>query len=271
MAPTSKYLISVPELAQRLHSESMVVFDCRFDLRNPMSGRQQYEDGHIPHSRYVSLDDDLADPPGKRGRHPLPSQESLAEKLGDWGASNDSQIVVYDDSDSIFACRFWWMVRWLGHDNVAVLNGGLRAWAGEKQPLTKKIPDCEPRVFKINPSLTKTVDANDVLDYPGTVLDARNLDRFHGKNESMDHTAGHIPNAVCSPFSKNLDENGQFLQDMKHFADINRDSTVISYCGSGVTATHNILALLIAGHNEPALYPGSWSEWIEDPSRPIAT
>lgn len=271
MWKTEDNLISPATLNSMIKDETVAPFDCRFDLRNKELGYQQYSQGHIPTARYISLDDDLAAKPGNRGRHPLPQRESFAAVLRKHGVNNDSYIVAYDDSNSIFACRLWWMVRWAGHERVAVLNGGLGAWTQANFELTTTSSEPTLGNFELRKPLTRQVEVQDVQSHTGTLIDARSVDRFHGQNENMDHTAGHIPGALCCPFSENLDKNGFIESNGKNFKSISKHDNVISYCGSGVTATHNILALILAGYDEPALYAGSWSEWIEDPSRPVAT
>ena len=264
-------LISATTLKSLIGRGKVVIFDCRFDLRNIELGHQQYLAGHIPSARYISLDDDLADQPGKRGRHPLPRREDFATVLRSHGVNNDSFIVAYDDSNSIFACRLWWMVRWAGHEKIAILNGGLKSWLATGLALTTTQSDPKYGTFALKTPLTRQVEVDDVQSHQGVLIDARSTDRFHGQNENMDHTAGHIPGALCCPFSDNLDESGLFVAAGKNFEKVSKNEDIISYCGSGVTATHNILALILAGYDEPALYAGSWSEWIENPTRPIAT
>lgn len=261
-------LISVSELNSRLGESLLVVADSRCDLFDKELGFRQYRESHIPGAIFASIDEDLADPPGRRGRHPLPTKERFADFLGRSGISNESHVVVYDGGNGMFVCRLWWMLRWLGHEQVSVLDGGYSAWQEAGFETATDIPVPNPTEFTIGRPLTRTVTAEEVLNHQGVLVDARAEDRFQGQNETMDHTAGHIPGAICSPFVDNIGSDGKFTRDPKKFKDVARESDVICYCGSGVTATNNILALTLLGYPEPALYPGSWSEWIEDSSRP---
>lgn len=266
-----KYLIDVDELHGLIDQQACIVVDCRADLEEQELGFRLYLEGHIPGARFASLDSDMADVPGSRGRHPLPEKHAFAETLENFGVSNESLVVTYDERNSMYASRFWWMVRWLGHERVRVLNGGFSAWTRAELPVETSVPSPKRASFEINAPLTRQVTVDEVKAFDGLLLDARAEDRFHGMNESIDHTAGHIPGATCSPFMKNLDSAGKFLHTFDRFEGLAENADVVCYCGSGVSATHNILALLLSGHEEPALYPGSWSEWIEDPNRPIET
>ena len=265
-----QYLIQAQELAESIREPDTVVVDCRHDLQDPDLGRNQYLEEHIPGAIFASLDSDLAAPPGIHGRHPLPSKSEFAETLESWGISNRSFVISYDNQTSMFACRLWWMLRWLGHNNVAVLDGGFAAWKSAGLSTSSEIPEPQTVSFSVGTQLTRTVTADEVLAHNDVLLDARAEDRFHGMNETIDHKAGHIPNAQCSPFAANVDQQGKFILNPDKFKQVAQDADIICYCGSGVSATHNVLALLLAGYSEPALYPGSWSEWIEDPTRPIA-
>lgn len=246
------------------------ILDCRARLDDPEFGARAYAAGHIPGSHYASLERHFSAPPGTGGRHPLPDAERLRDSFRAWGISDDDQIVVYDDSGGAFAARAWWCARWLGHRRVAVLDGGLQAWDG---PLSQAQPVVEPGTFSIRPPLTRTIDATALLQglSTATLVDARNRARFEGREEPIDPVAGHIPGAQCLPFQENLDDSGRFRPAAalaERFAGLPEDT--VCYCGSGVTAAHNVLAMRIAGRAEPILYPGSWSEWIRDPARPRA-
>lgn len=246
------------------------ILDCRSRLGDRDYGPRAYAEGHLPGALYASLDDDFADPPGDRGRHPLPDRQHLCERFRAWGIDDDDQIVVYDDAGGAFAARAWWCARWLGHEAVAVLDGGIAAWPG---PLSREIPVVKPGRFSIRPPLTREIDAATLQArlHEVTLVDARTLERFSGREEPIDPVAGHIPGAVCRPFQENLTPEGRFRRPAE-LAERFRDlpDEVVCYCGSGVTAAHNVLAMRIAGRPEPILYPGSWSEWIRDPSRPRA-
>ena len=262
-------LITAPELASRLDEEKLRVIDCRWSLVDLPLGRTQFDEGHIPTSQYMPLEPALSDPAGSRGRHPLPNEQHFAEILGTYGIDNRCSIVAYDDGACTFACRFWWMMRWVGHTDVRVLDGGLHQWLHHDLETTTDVVQPEPCRFEIQPSLTKACGPDDLLGDEHKLIDARSHDRFLGQNETIDHTAGHIPGATCFPFDDNQDPDKRFKRNPDRFQSIDPSDSIVCYCGSGVSATHNIMALLLAGYPEPILYPGSWSEWIEDPNRPI--
>ena len=252
------------------------LFDCRSSLADHEAGRRLYEAAHLPGALFADLEQDLSSTPGPGGRHPLPDRETFAETVRRWGLRNDSRIVCYDQNNGAFAARLWWMLRWLGHAEVRVLNGGLDAWREAGLPVTSE-PTLVGDVgdFQAGPPLTRTRQAGELADSGCLLLDARDRPRFLGEVEPIDPVAGHIPGAICAPFADNLNE-GRFrsaaeLKSRFTTLGVSPDTDVVCYCGSGVTAAHNILALLVAGFDEPALYPGSWSEWITDPERPIAT
>jgi thiosulfate/3-mercaptopyruvate sulfurtransferase len=273
-------LVSTDRLAQHLHDPSWVVFDCRFALTRPESGRQAYAKAHIPGARYAHLNEDLsgAVTPAS-GRHPLPGPESLARKLGLWGVDSGKQVVVYDDSFGSMAARMWWLMRWLGHDAVALLDGGFPAWLRQGHATTADLPAIHPAAFHAAPDDAMWVDSNEVLEalrQKRIIIDARAEERFSGFVEPLDKVAGHIPGSLNLPFEDNLDPRGNFLPDRdlralyEPLLQGTRPGAVIHMCGSGVTACHNLLALEIAGMPGGKLYAGSWSEWITDPSRPVA-
>jgi thiosulfate/3-mercaptopyruvate sulfurtransferase len=246
------------------------ILDCRARLDDPGHGARAYAAGHIPGAHYASLDRHFAAPAGAGGRHPLPDPEALRDSFRSFGIDDADQIVVYDDAGGAFAARAWWCARWLGHEAVAVLDGGLPAWRG---PLSQAQPVVDPGTFNIRPSLTRTIDAATLLQAlpRATLVDARAQARFDGAEEPIDPVAGHIPGALCRPFQGNLDASGRFKAPAalaERFRGLPEDT--VCYCGSGVTAAHNVLAMRIAGLAEPILYPGSWSEWIRDPARPRA-
>ena len=275
-------LVSTAQLAQHLDDPEWVVFDCRFTLTDPEAGRRAYGNGHIPGARYAHLDDDLSSPiiPGS-GRHPLPDPDVLAQKLGAWGVGPQSQVVVYDDSFGSMAVRLWWLLRWLGHDAVALLDGGLPRWNRDKQALSKETPDIRPAHFHGKPNRNAWVDVAEVdaarHNPHRRIVDARPEERFTGDIEPLDKIAGHIPHSCNWSFEENLDLGGTLLSAeelresyLKLLAGLPPEN-IIHTCGSGVTACHNILAMEAAGLSGSKLYPGSWSEWIADPARPVET
>ena len=266
------YLTSVADLKR--HPEYRV-FDCRTYLTDKNQGRSEYLGAHIPGAVHADLDKELSDPPGNRGRHPLPDADQFLTQVQSWGVRNDNLVVCYDQAGGAFAARLWWMFRWLGHPHVTVLDGGLAAWIAAGHSTESAIPDYPPSDFARKPALTLIKSADELLHGDHLLVDARELARFKGEVEPIDSVAGHIPGAVCAPFMENL-VDGKFrepgaLRERFDALGVRNDRATICYCGSGVTAAHNILAMLIAGFNEPALYPDSWSGWITDPDRLIET
>jgi thiosulfate/3-mercaptopyruvate sulfurtransferase len=274
-------LIDCHTLALHLHDPDWVIVDCRFALSDPDVGRRAYAAGHLPGARYAHLNEDLSAPVTPvSGRHPLPDPAVLGQKLGEWGIDRGKQVVVYDDSFGAMASRLWWLLRWLGHDRVALLDGGLPRWQREGHPMTTHVPAVAPTEFVSKPRPDMWVDttavASAVHKDDWLVVDARAEERFNGEIEPLDPVAGHIPGAINLPFEDNLHVSGRFssaeeLNALYAGLMDNVPSThVIQMCGSGVTACHNILAMEHAGLHGARLYPGSWSEWIRDASRPIA-
>ncbi|AOR72079.1 3-mercaptopyruvate sulfurtransferase [Burkholderia stabilis] len=277
-------LISAANLAERLAAApgSVALFDCRFDLVDPGAGEAAYAAGHIPGAQYLHLDRDLSGrKTGTNGRHPLPTRDALATLLASHGLKQGQQVVAYDAQGGAYAARLWWLLRWLGHDSVAVLDGGLQAWEAAGHPLTTDVPQPAAGDFRAGAPLESTVDAAAVLanvkSPTRVVIDARAPDRYRGENETIDRVGGHIPGARNRFFKDNLTADGRFKtgHELREtfstlLAGI-EPNRVILQCGSGVTACHNALALEIAGLHGASLYPGSWSEWSADPSRPIAT
>ena len=275
-------VVSADQLAQHLDDPSCVVFDCRFTLSNAEAGKLAYQQGHIPGARYVHLDDDMSSQvTPTSGRHPLPDVQQFSEKLSNWGVDAGKQVVVYDDSFGSMAVKMWWLLRWLGHNNVALLDGGLPKWIKQKLPVTTELPVIVPAKFIPQVQEDMVVDAAEVdrvrRERCGLVIDARPEQRFSGEREPLDKVAGHIPGAVNWVFEENLDFDGTYLPaDELREAFLNllkgvNPGNVIHSCGSGVTACHNMLAMEIAGLPGGRLYAGSWSQWITDPSRPVAT
>jgi thiosulfate/3-mercaptopyruvate sulfurtransferase len=282
-------LIGAAALSERLsgrnEADRPVLIDCSFDLSDPGAGERAWREGHLPGAHYLHLDRDLADhtPPAdgrSRGRHPLPSREAFAATLGRLGVTPATPVVVYDRQDAAFAARAWWMLRWLGHREVAVLDGGLTAWTAAGGALTSDLPP-QPQAtapYPIGEPLVPTVQADVLLAGLGRVrlIDARAAERFRGEVEPLDPVAGHIPGALNRPYKHNLDAQGRFLDAAALRAAFEPllggrpASEAVHQCGSGVTACHNLLAMEAAGLGGAALYPGSWSEWCADPLRPVA-
>ena len=277
-------LISAADLARHVTDSHWVVLDCRHDLMNPDAGRDAFAAGHIQNAQFANIDTDLSGaktgPDGVfRGRHPLPERTALIDTLRAWGISDDTQVVAYDAHGGMFAARLWWLLRWIGHPAVAVLDGGLAAWQAAGEPLGTPVAPRARGTIAERPSLTQTVAVDDVVANLGTqnktVIDARAADRYRGENETIDPVGGHIPGARNRFFKDNLTANGHF----KDAAQLKAEWTplfasapqAIMQCGSGVTACHNLLALEVAGLPGAALYPGSWSQWCADPARPVAT
>ncbi len=276
-------LIETADLATRLDDPNWVVIDCRFSLNQPELGHKQYVEAHIPGAIYADLDHDLSGSvtPGVTGRHPLPTADVFAATVANWGIDEKVQVVAYDDAGGMVAGRLWWMLNWMGHEQAAVLNGDFRAWVHENRPTVSGEEKRTPRPFVPRPHPERVVTAEEVLanlNNPTVkLLDARVRDRFRGENETMDAKAGHIPGAQSAPFGENLDAQGRFLPPQQladRFQNLLGNTAgekTVLYCGSGVTAAHNALAMAIAGLGTPRVYSGSWSDWITDPARPIAT
>lgn len=274
-------LLSVHELAT-LGKPAWRIFDCRFNLADPQAGRAAYAAGHLPGAFFLDLDDDLSGPrSGLNGRHPLPDPQLLASKLAGLGVGADTQVVAYDDVGGMFAARLWWLLHWLGHERVAVLNGGLPAWTAAGHGLSTDVPESTAASFTPQLRHCMKVDADYVLSHlnqPSMLLiDARAPDRFRGENETLDPVGGHIPGAINRFFRENLDANGCFkpaAQLQEEYGTLLKGGDahhVVLQCGSGVTACHNLLAMESAGMSGARLYAGSWSEWCADPARPVAT
>ena len=280
-------LISADELAARLGEPNLVVVDCRFNLLQPHAGRRSWADGHIPGAFYADLDQDLADPVSpESGRHPLPSAARLARLFGSWGMTAHSEVVAYDDSGGAIAARLWWLLRWSGHAVVRLLDGGYSAWLAADLPVEVREPDLLAGDYAIRtgqwPVVTTAEIERRLGDEAFTLLDARDTRRFAGRTEPIDAKAGHIPGARNWPFSNNLAADGSFragpelAESFRALLGTAPGGQVAVMCGSGVTACHTLLAMELAGlfpdpRNKPALYCGSWSEWIRSDERPMAT
>lgn len=255
------------------------VFDCRFDLADPDAGRRAWAAGHLPGALYADLERDLSGPrDAASGRHPLPDADRLAAWLGHNGVDERVQVVCYDADSGAFAARLWWLLRWLGHDRTAVLDGGMAAWCAAGYPLEASPPARPgPRRFRARPRDRETwIDAAGLADTPSlVVVDARAPERFRGEREPIDPVAGHVPGALNRPFTHNVDASGRWRSaetlraEWRRLAGEAPAAGVVHMCGSGVTAAHNVLAMEHAGLAGSRLYPGSWSEWIRDPARPV--
>lgn len=270
--PLYSTLIEPEELQTLLGSDLLVVLDCRFDLKKPLAGSESYLKEHIPTAIYVDLERDLSGPLSpKTGRHPLPSVEKMTETFSLFGITDGIQVVAYDDSDSSFAARAWWMLQYLGHDRAAVLNGGFTAWTNRGYAVETKHHLKPRRVFKARPQKSWLVEVDQVADL-SLVVDSRDPARYRGEVEPIDPVAGHIPGARNLFYRNHLDSDLRWKgrqEISENLKDLTDSPTF--YCGSGVTACVNVLAAKVAGVKNPRLYAGSWSEWIRDPSRPVET
>lgn len=275
-------LIAAQALHEHLHDANLVIVDCRFELGNPEAGYLAYQSAHLPGAVYAHLERDLSGPLSvSSGRHPLPDIKRLAAALGSWGIDASKQVIAYDaNSGAMAAARLWWLLRWLGHPRVAVLDGGLQHWLASGFELTSSSFSPAPRNFTatVNPEMLVTADevAQRVKQDDWRVLDARAPERYAGEMEPIDSVAGHIPGAINHGFARNLAPDGRFLPSellRSQFKASSGDVTprhLIGMCGSGVTACHALLALEYSGLHGAKLYAGSWSEWITDPRRPTA-
>jgi thiosulfate/3-mercaptopyruvate sulfurtransferase len=286
MRPMFATLIEPQELAASLDDPDWAIIDCRFDLARPDWGAQAYAAGHIPHALYAHLDEDLSGPRGARtGRHPLPQPATLAATFTRFGIDERVQVIAYDQGTGAFAARLWWLLRWLGHAQAAVLNGGFAAWQQGGFAVASATESRPPRPFRARPDMRAVVSGTEVAELLSSgalrsgqrlLVDARSADRFAGDNETLDAVAGHVPGARNHPFAANLDSHGRFLapaqlrESWEQTLRGGPPGEAIAMCGSGVTACHNLLALESAGLSGARLYAGSWSEWITDPAHPVA-
>lgn len=277
----SEALISAEQLAENI--DHCLVVDCRHNLAAPEAGRQAYTESHIPGAFFLHLDDDLSSPvTGRNGRHPLPDPDKLAARLSQLGLQPNRKLVAYDDAGGMVASRLWWMARWLGHENTAVLDGGINAWSAAGLPMTDEVPEPRPapqdwaragqRPTLDAQALLANIDSGDYL-----VIDARAGERYRGDTEPLDKKAGHIPKAINRPFSENLRQDGRFKPaevlraEFEQLIQGRPPTQLVHSCGSGVSACHNLLAMAYAGLDGSALYPGSWSEWSSRDELPVAT
>ncbi len=274
-------LIEPARLASELGNPNWVIFDCRHDLADLAAGRAAYEQGHIPGARFANVQEDLAGPKsGRNGRHPLPDVEALADFLRTASVSDDTQVIAYDASGGMYAARLWWLLRWLGHLQVAVLDGGLPGWSAAGLALTTDTSTVAPGNFFARPGAMPHLEVHELerlLDQHGVqIIDARAGPRFCGEVEPLDAVAGHIPGALNRFYQDNLGADGRFKPGpvlRTEFLPLlgERDaSEILHQCGSGVSACHNLLAMELAGLHGSQLYPGSWSEWCANPARAVA-
>jgi thiosulfate/3-mercaptopyruvate sulfurtransferase len=276
----SSNLVSTEILFDHLNDPTWIIIDCRFNLKSPNEGKIDYLEKHIHGAQYVHLEKNLSGPilNGQLGRHPLPNLDECKQTFSSLGISSEKQVVAYDNSGGAIAARFWWILRWLGHNKAALLDGGWEHWTQENRPCSKGRESRPHANFNANPQKSwivneKQIDSS-LIKKEFLLLDVRSRSRFRGEKEPIDNIAGHIPGAKNEPYQVNLDQNGfwkknLYDQYLKRFPELNHKKCVI-YCGSGVTACHTFFALHEAGFENLSLYPGSWSGWINDTSRPIA-
>jgi len=277
-------LCTTSQLAQLIDDKELVIIDCRFDLAKPNWGFDNYKIGHIPGAFFANLDNDLAGViTSKTGRHPLPDQEEFVRKLDHWGINNNSQVVVYDTTGGAFAARLWWMLKYYGHKQVAVLDGGLQKWINDGYSISLGNEILKRHGVSFIPAIDKTCEVSTVeieqlrLNSTILIIDARTPQRYRGETEPIDTVAGHIPGAINRFHGDNLSLDrsfkspGNLRTEFETLLHGRSPENVIIYCGSGVTSCHHLLAMEIAGLSGARLYVGSWSEWIRDPNHPIAT
>ncbi len=277
----NKQLIAAEELNEHLQDDSWSTIDCRSELSDPLAGRRDYRAAHIPGAVFADLNEDLSAPLGEiTGRHPLPELANITNTIGRLGISNNTTVVVYDEGNGAIAARAWWTLRWLGHTNVRLLDGGLAAWSKSQFPLSTGDVDPRPADFVSNVRDELVITTAEICDAGANaaglnIFDARDLTRFIGEEEPIDRVAGHVPGAKSLPFPASLNDDGRWksveeLQDlwMGHLGE-DRQTEWVVMCGSGVTACHLAVSAVAAGYRDPRLYVGSWSEWIADTRRPI--
>jgi thiosulfate/3-mercaptopyruvate sulfurtransferase len=273
-----QYQVDSKWLMDHLVDRNVRIVDCTYKLGDPEAGRTQYERGHIPGAVYFDLEKNLSGAVETHGgRHPLPKQDQLKNKLEESGISNDTIVIAYDSKEGAYASRFWWLLKYLGHEKIYILNGGFEAWKNAGYPVNHEIPNYEKAVFDI--SLNKDLlasyeEVKDIVlnrDRDTVLIDSREQKRYLGIEEPIDRIAGHIPTAINKPWMDGL-ENGFFkpkTEQENRFADIAKDKPIIVYCGSGVTATPNYIALKEAGYSNVRLYAGSYSDWVSYEENPV--
>lgn len=274
-------LVDTAELAEHLGDPALVIVDVRHDFANPARGGEDaYAQAHVPGAVFAHVDRDLSAPTtGSNGRHPLPTPEAAAAVFGRLGIDATRQVVAYDQDNGMFASRLWWMLRWLGHDRVAVLDGGFAKWLREGRPVSAERRVAEPRKFvpgRVRATVNATGIAASLPRHDLLLLDARAAERYRGEVEPYDRVAGHIPGALNRPYTRNVAADGTLrpARELRSEFDAmlhgRSADDLVHYCGSGVSACHNVLAMAVAGYPLTRLYPGSWSEWSADPRRPVA-
>ena len=273
-------LIATVELAEHLDDPSFVVVDVRHDLADPDFGADAYAKSHIPGAAFAHTDRDLSAPQtGRNGRHPLPTPEAAADLFGRLGIDETKQVVAYDQDNGMYASRLWWMLRWLGHDRAAVLDGGFAKWTREGRPVSSEPSLTQPTTFvptRVRPTVNATGIAASLPRHGLLLLDARAAERYRGDVEPIDPVAGHIPGALNRPYTRNVEADGTFRSPRELRSEFEgmlhgrAPDDLVHYCGSGVSACHNLLAMTVAGYPLTRLYPGSWSEWIADRARPVS-
>lgn len=275
-------IISADELANIIDHDDVRIFDCRFLLKDPNGGLKKYEEGHIPNAQFADMDTQLSSAmTAQSGRHPLPNVNDFIKQLSAWGINENTQVIAYDDISGAFAARMWWMLRWVGHNKVAVLDGGIQKWQAQGGALSTETPSFASSNFVADIHMEWLIDIDSVQTELAkgniTLIDARAADRYTGKDQKTDPVPGHVPGANNLPFGGNLTKDGIFASSeiiRSRFTALIADQSldkVVNMCGSGVTACHNLLALEIAGLTPTKLFVGSWSQWFKDPNRPVAT
>lgn len=266
-------------LKQHLNDRNIKIVDCRFDLQDPSKGRKEYLEAHLPNAFYLNLEKDLSSPVKKHGgRHPLPNEKAFAFKMGELGIDHKTHVIAYDNQNGSMAARLWWLLRYFGHMKVSVLTINFDAWKKQGYPITQDKSLCRPTQFVAHPNHKMVVKAEEILSglnqpQPQTILiDSREESRYKGIHEPIDKKAGHIPGAANWFWKDNLDKHGEWLSETdlkKRFDPLTDKERLTVYCGSGVTACANVLAMTEAGHENIQLYPGSWSDWISFPNHPV--
>jgi len=275
-------VIGVNRAALRIEDRGARAIDCRWQLTDRDYGERAYRAGHLPGALYANLDFDLADLSRRgMGRHPLPTEQAFAGTLSRWGITPDTDVIAYDDNNGAYAARLWWLLRLCGHERVAVLDGGYAAWVAAGLPVTTAVPQPKPTDYRVRFQRDQYRDADAVQEMlakdSGMLIDARGATRFRGEEEPIDRVAGHVPGAHNRPFTSNLGTDGRFKtpqqlrQEFQALLGARGPADVVLMCGSGVTACHNLLAMAHADLPGARIFEGSWSGWISDPSRPVAT